>query len=200
MEDAGTLTLIIVANDPLVRTGLATVLEPFDLFVIDAVSPDVFGKTDEADVLLWDADPDLDTELIKQQSVPVLALVSEGVNAQPLIAVGCMGILFRSASSASIVAALNALAEGLQVIEPSLLTGLLTAPEEPDEILTELTPRELDVLELVSEGLSNKAIAKRLDISVNTVKFHVNALLSKFGVRGRTELVVRALQQGSVHF
>jgi DNA-binding NarL/FixJ family response regulator len=65
-------------------------------------------------------------------------------------------------------------------------------PDEP------LTPREHDVLELVAEGLSNKAIAARLGISDQTVKFHVASISAKLRVSNRTEAVRRALRRGLI--
>jgi DNA-binding CsgD family transcriptional regulator len=76
---------------------------------------------------------------------------------------------------------------------PAPRPGLAGSPEIPDE---PLTPRELDVLELVAEGLSNKAIAARLGISDQTVKFHVASICAKLGVANRTEAVRRALRRG----
>jgi DNA-binding NarL/FixJ family response regulator len=62
----------------------------------------------------------------------------------------------------------------------------------------DFTPREQEVLGLLSQGLPNRAIAERLGISRHTVKFHVNALLQKLGVQRRTEAVVRAARLGLV--
>ena len=61
-----------------------------------------------------------------------------------------------------------------------------------------LTPRELGVLRLLGEGLPNKAVAARLEVSENTVKFHVNAIFGKLGVQSRTEAVVRATRLGLI--
>ena len=61
-----------------------------------------------------------------------------------------------------------------------------------------LTPREIEVLELLGEGLPNKAIAGRLGISDQTVKFHVASILAKLGASNRTEAVRRALQRGLI--
>ena len=61
-----------------------------------------------------------------------------------------------------------------------------------------LTPRELEVLRLMAEGLPNKTIAARLEISEHTVKFHVNTILGKLGVASRTEAVVRATRLGLI--
>ena len=62
-----------------------------------------------------------------------------------------------------------------------------------------LTPRELEVLTLLAEGLSNKAIARRLGISVHTAKFHVGALIDKFDAVGRTDAVAQAARRGVIH-
>ena len=62
-----------------------------------------------------------------------------------------------------------------------------------------LTPRELEVLTLLAEGMSNKAIARRLGISVHTAKFHVGALIDKFDAVGRTDAVTQAARRGVIH-
>jgi len=62
-----------------------------------------------------------------------------------------------------------------------------------------LTPRELEVLTLLAEGLSNKAIARRLGISVHTAKFHVGTLIDKFDAVGRTDAVAQAARRGVIH-
>ena len=62
-----------------------------------------------------------------------------------------------------------------------------------------LTPRELEVLTLLAEGMSNKAIARRLGISVHTVKFHVGALIDKLDAVGRTDAVAHAARRGVIH-
>ena len=68
---------------------------------------------------------------------------------------------------------------------------------EPDDI--ELTPREHDVLVLMAEGASNKAIARQLGISVHTAKFHVGSLLDKLDATGRTDAVAHAARRGVIH-
>ena len=76
---------------------------------------------------------------------------------------------------------------------------LSTQPETADERPVEdLTPRELEVVQLLAEGLPNKAIAKRLGVSDHTIKFHVNAILGKLGAQSRTEAVVRATRLGLI--
>jgi DNA-binding NarL/FixJ family response regulator len=76
---------------------------------------------------------------------------------------------------------------------------LAPATPLPEPLLVEeLTPRELEVLRLLAEGLSNKAIAQQLDISDHTVKFHVNAIMSKLGAQSRTAAVVQATRLGLI--
>ena len=71
------------------------------------------------------------------------------------------------------------------------VAGAGFAPLAESDLGTLLTPREIEVLSAIAEGLSNKSIARRLDISLHTVKFHVESLFRKLGVRTRTEAVVK---------
>ena len=71
-------------------------------------------------------------------------------------------------------------------------------PHKDDEFQEPLTPREIDVLELLAEGLANKPIAARLGISDQTVKFHVASICGKLGAANRTDAVRRAVRRGLV--
>jgi DNA-binding CsgD family transcriptional regulator len=75
--------------------------------------------------------------------------------------------------------------------------GAAAAPAEADAAI--LTPREIEVLALMAEGASNKAIARRLGISVHTAKFHVGSLLDKLDATGRTDAVTHAARLGVIH-
>jgi len=87
-------------------------------------------------------------------------------------------------------------AEALLVaLDPGASTRRRAEPEVMEEALT---PREIQVLELLAEGLANKAIAERLSISDQTVKFHVAAILGKLGVANRTEAVRVAVRRGLI--
>jgi DNA-binding CsgD family transcriptional regulator len=77
-----------------------------------------------------------------------------------------------------------------------LAAPLAAAPHEP---VTGLTRREIEVLNLMAEGASNKTIARRLEISVHTVKFHVGSLLDKLDAAGRTDAVAQAARLGVIN-
>lgn len=112
----------------------------------------------------------------------------------PVVAIGTgdaahAGRLTRDATAAQIDAALRAAAVGLTV----RATHDEAFGELPEPLIPLLTPRETEVLIAVGEGLSNKEIARRLDISLHTVKFHIESLLRKLDARSRAEAVAKAL-------
>lgn len=92
---------------------------------------------------------------------------------------------------------------GLALAAPGQTADLAIVPRErPSNGETgdvELTPRELDVLALMAEGASNKAIARQLGISVHTAKFHVGSILDKLDATGRTDAVAHAARRGVIH-
>jgi len=103
----------------------------------------------------------------------------------------------RQVDGERLTAALNAIAAGLLVLDPGQRALLTPLPEtDPVELLEPLTPREEDVLALLADGLTNRAIARQLAISENTVKFHVQSLLGKLDAQSRTDAVVRATRLG----
>ena len=101
------------------------------------------------------------------------------------------------------LAALLANVPGLQLVGSSksadvtlVVSNVVSAPGDDDVVLT---ARELEVLTLLAEGMSNKAIARRLGISVRTAKFHVGALIDKLDAIGRTDAVAQAARRGVIH-
>lgn len=109
--------------------------------------------------------------------------------------VALQGVLPAASGSARIQAAIAALAEGLIVRLPGQPDRTGFAPPEASSRPL-LTPRELEVLALVGEGMSNKSIARRLGISAHTVKYHLEAVFTKLAVRSRAEAVTRGLRHG----
>jgi DNA-binding CsgD family transcriptional regulator len=104
------------------------------------------------------------------------------------------GLLSRDADASQIDAAIRAVSAGLIVRSPDAMDTGFGAMRETDGHAL-LTPRELEVLAALAEGMTNKAIARRLNISLHTVKFHVESLFRKLGARTRTEAVAKASER-----
>jgi len=208
------LQLLIVADDPLVRAGLTLLLADLPgCQVTGQISSDALADALEdptapissfgrADAIIWDLGWETPATLPDwpDAAIPVIALLPDGDAAAEVWAAGVRGLLLRDLDADQLLAAAQAVARGLAVIEPSLALDLLPTAGPAAEALPveELTPRESEVLQLLAEGLTNKAIAQSLNISDHTVKFHVNAILSKLGAQSRTEAVVRATRLGLI--
>jgi DNA-binding NarL/FixJ family response regulator len=113
------------------------------------------------------------------------------------VVIGVRGALSREATPAQIRAAVHVAAAGLLVMPAE--DGPAFLPHSPAEQMAEaLTAREMDVIEMLAEGLSNKMIAHRLSISDHTAKFHVNSILAKLNAGTRTEAVTRGIRLGLI--
>jgi two-component system, NarL family, response regulator YdfI len=112
---------------------------------------------------------------------------------------GIRGAISSDATPEEIESAVRAVNAGLVVTTPASLAGLLPDPQSFAEELAEpLSARELEVLDLLAEGLPNKLIAHRLNISEHTVKTHVASIFAKLRVSSRTEVVSQAIRRGLV--
>ncbi len=219
------LRVLIVADDPLVRGGLATLLaERPDCMVAGqmATGTDITTGLEvyRPDLVLWDMgwDPALTgtqhasaagreetksplerlTDLC-DTGHPVVILLPDATHAAAAWLAGASGLLLRQAQAEQLTTSLRAVMQGLIVIDSAFAHALLpTHTPELGPLVDTLTPRERDVLQLLAEGLPNKTIADRLQISEHTVKFHVNAIMGKLGAQSRTEAVVRATRQGLI--
>jgi two-component system nitrate/nitrite response regulator NarL len=110
---------------------------------------------------------------------------------------GARATLSQEVTPAQIVAAVHAAAAGLLVMPAG--EGVAFLPQlRVDEIVEPLTAREMDVLEMLADGSSNKSIAHRLAISDHTAKFHVNSILAKLNAGTRTEAVTRGIRLGLI--
>jgi DNA-binding NarL/FixJ family response regulator len=113
---------------------------------------------------------------------------------------GARGYLTKDAGAEQIRAAVQAVARGEAALDPAVQHHVLAALTEqaPAELPDGLTPREVEVLQLIAEGLTNAEIAERLVVSAATVKSHVNHIFAKAGVRDRAQAVVYAYSNGLV--
>ncbi|MBI1211820.1 MAG: DNA-binding response regulator [Alphaproteobacteria bacterium] len=155
------LRVQVNAHDPARRAALEVIVTGFGHMLASS----------DTDVILSDGDHELSPQ------APTVVLGSRDDH--------CAGLLPSDATPAQIDAALHAVAAGLIVrANTEVAFGELS---EPCQAL--LTPRETEVLVAISEGLNNKEIARRLEISHHTVKFHIESLLRKLGARSRAEAV-----------
>ena len=163
------LRVAVMADDPARRRHLLRAL---------AVLGYEIAEADEApDVVVTDAE-------------------RRGVGGVPAVALGGVdddqaALLARDASDEQIDAALRAVAAGLVVRMRNAAPAFDMLPEKISQPL--LTPRETEVLNVIADGLSNKEIGRRMDISLHTVKFHIESLLRKLGARSRAEAVAKGL-------
>jgi DNA-binding NarL/FixJ family response regulator len=196
--------ILIIADDPLVRAGLVQLLDDsLKCQIIGQIhSEELIDFLDDAEpeAIIWDvgwttADrfPDW-----SEVPIPIIALLNDAADAAVVWSAGIQALLNRLASADKLIAAIDSAVQGLLTFDPTLAQSLLPAQSLMPVPIETLTPREIDVLQLLAEGLTNKAIAQRLDISDHTVKFHVNAIMSKLEAQSRTEAVVRATQQGLI--
>jgi two-component system nitrate/nitrite response regulator NarL len=209
--DMNELRILLIADDPLVRAGLAALLadEPACAIVMQLASHDPSladaPNLARADVALWDLGWSVDDDFdalrdFVDSGTPTAVLLPDAEYAGQVWSTGARGMMLRDAPGAQLPAGLTALAQGLVVVDPELARALpVNRLAEEDALVVEpLTPRELDVLQLLAEGAANKEIARRLEISEHTVKYHVNAILSKLSAQSRTEAVVRATRAGLI--
>ncbi|MBL9039214.1 MAG: response regulator transcription factor [Archangium sp.] len=168
---------------------------------------EISARVTQADVVLVDTTVNtaqaLEAIRTLQLKRPILALVAPG-QAQAALTAGATGAIERNHSASAIEAALFALRQGLSVVESKFLESAgataahvtLTPPVPGEKDV--LTRREHEVVGLMADGLSNKQIAAKLEISEHTAKFHVNSVLQKMHAQKRVEAVVRAAKMGII--
>ncbi|KAA3646106.1 MAG: DNA-binding response regulator [Chloroflexi bacterium] len=205
---------MIIASTLAVRAGLRALLgsdeeieiidEATDFDAIETLPPSCDVIVSTADAFAPDGMQDL---LAEVEAPPALLLMTdeagslEGLASQPLRA---WGVLPLDASEEELLAAVKALHEGLLAGAPPLMQPLLGQAvgltNDLDLLVEDLTPRENEVLHLLSQGLANKQIAYQLDISEHTVKFHISSIYTKLGATNRTEAVRIGAQLGLIVF
>jgi DNA-binding NarL/FixJ family response regulator len=128
-------------------------------------------------------------------AILMLSMHSEATLVRQALAAGARGYVLKNAIDLDLAAAVKRVAAGEQVLDPAVVR-----PDPlPGERNRRLTPRELEVLQLICDGLSNKEIAAKLELSANTVAVHRANIMNTLGVHKTAELVVYALQNGLVN-
>lgn len=171
---------------------------------VEELQPDVvlLGWLGEDSESLWETLQTLGTGL-SSPAIVILADVEDNHWTTDTLKWGARAILPRNASSDEITAAVIAAATGLVVLHPDLIEDLLPQNELSDRTLPtspiqSLTPREIEVLGMLAQGLGNKTIAKQLRISEHTVKFHVSSIFTKLNASSRTEAVALGARLGLI--
>ena len=137
-------------------------------------------------------------------SFPVVALIDEPSAdwAAHALRSGVRAILPCDSSMDEILAAIQAAHAGLVLLDSAVTQTLAarvpTLASQPTPTLDELTPREVEVLRMLAEGLGNREMASRLGISDHTVKFHISSILDKLGASTRTEAVTMGIRMGII--
>jgi DNA-binding NarL/FixJ family response regulator len=143
------------------------------------------------------------TAAAPQARVLVLTMMTDDQHVMSALLAGACGYLLKDASVDQIVEGIRSAARGESSISPRIASRLIRRLREPESIEpglsgSDLTPRELQVLELLAKGLDNAEIAQTLFLSQHTVKNHVSSLLIKLQVENRIQAAVRAVRGGLV--
>jgi two-component system, NarL family, response regulator YdfI len=166
---------------------------------------------EEVDVVLVDAAGESVEELLeslrgeewlRESATILLTQSAETPWMTQALRAGVRGILPANVGTELLVAALAAVGQGLVVLHPERMVGARTSQvaetEEAAELLEALTSREKEVLRMLAEGLGNKQVAARLEISEHTAKFHVASIFGKLGVSSRAEAVAMGMRRGLI--
>ena len=195
--------LMLVDDHPIVREGLRAYLAQQEGLNVVAEAGSIAGALEQ----LTEAEPDLILLDVRLEGENGLTLLAELRRRESLVRVllltsfldedylrealrlGASGYLLKRAGQGALIDGVRAALRGERALDPAaaaLLPGL------HDDPVQQLTPRELEVLTLLAEGLSNKALAKRLNVGEKTVKTHVSSLLAKLGLKDRTQAALFA--------
>jgi DNA-binding NarL/FixJ family response regulator len=181
LDDDPAIVVVGEASDGAEAIALAAELDPH-VIVLDCAMPKVGGL--EAARRILAASP--------KTAILMLSMHSEQTLVRQALAAGARGYILKSAVDLDLAGAVKRIAAGETVLDPALERSA-AAGDVPH-----LTPRELEVLQLICDGLSNREIAATLDLSVNTVSVHRTNIMTALGVHKAAELVVYALQHGLV--
>jgi len=213
------MRVLLIDDHALVRKGLEQLLQSRGVDVVASAGSGREGielaLALKPDVILLDVKmPEMSgTETLKhlrEQGVtaPILMLTMsrEETDLQAALRNGATGYLLKDMDHEDLVPALQDAMSGNNVIAKELIGSLTrlvqgqtakpAATTDSNSLLSELTPRELEILRHLAEGQSNKEIGRALDITDGTVKLHVKSILRKLGIRSRVEAAVLAVEHG----
>ncbi len=204
------ITILIADDHPVVREGLAAILATQPDFTVVGEAADgaellrLAAERRPAVALVDLAMPVLDgaaaiarlQEVAPETRALVLTAFDSDERIIGAIEAGARGYLLKGAPRNEIFAAVRLVAEGGSLLQPPVAARLVARVARPTA--PALTPRELEVLQLVAQGRANKEIAAALGVTERTVKFHLSAIMTRLGAANRTEAVALAAQLGLI--
>jgi NarL family two-component system response regulator LiaR len=210
MAEAKPIRVMIVDDHPIVRDGLKSVLlaaDDMELAGEAGSGREALARCRESvpDVILMDVVmPGMDgletTRAVLGQypavKIVVLTTFPEEDLVQKALAAGAMGYWLKNAPADALADAIRSAYAGQATLAPEATQALIRARTNPRTLGYDLSARELEVLALLVEGLSNDQIAERLVISPGTVRHHVSACISKLGASNRTHAAALAVEHG----
>ena len=209
------IRVLIGARSEVARAGLASLLTADPMFqVVGTFSiDDALTRVEDLqpEIVLLDLDSPSDESLsaaiqsggaLVNSSVMILTEDPESL-AVDVLGSGLRAILPRYATPEEIIAAIQAAATGLVALHPDIFDSMLSRirPGQQSELDPSgqiLTPREIEVLRMIADGLGNKEIASKLSISDHTVKFHISSIFAKLGASNRAEAVTLGIRHGLI--
>ncbi|MEM5434631.1 response regulator transcription factor [Paraburkholderia diazotrophica] len=209
------MKVAVIAASSRVRASLQALVEPNPALEFVGSAADAETLVDclagsLPDVIVTDIEPEASDALKALFEIghapPALVLLSDDPDGDWILDVlpaDALAILPLNAMPAEIVMSIEAVAAGLCVLPPDILAKLLSGRKPSHEAASgepfeALTLREIEVLAMLADGLGNKEIARQLDISDNTVKFHVSSIFGKLGATNRTEAVMLGMRRGFI--
>jgi len=185
------MEVVAEAGDGAEAVKLASELKP-DVAVMDIVMPKLNGIEATRKI----------KEIAPQIAILILTAYDDDEYVLGLLDAGAAGYLLKSARGCDLAGAIRAVKSGESVLHPKIIAKLLkramTAPVKERKASDLLSERELEVLRLVTLGMSNKEIAEKLFLSQRTVKAHLTNIFNKLNVASRSEAIVKGLQWGLV--
>lgn len=209
MSQQSHIKVLVVDDHPVVRLGLAAIIDAQSDMTVVAHA----GNGAEAIRLFKQHQPDvtlMDLRLPEVSGVEAIRILRVEYPASRFVVLttyqgdedvyraleaGAQAYLLKGMSHQELIRAVRCVREGRRYLPPSVLDSLAKRPPNSD-----LSARELDILRLIVQGLSNGEIAHALGVTEGTVKWHVNIILSRLNVRDRTQAAVAALSRGIVAF
>ena len=208
------IKIIIVDDEKLIRDGLKVILSSYDDIEVCAVLSNGkeaydYCRENSVDVVLMDirmevCDGVLGTKLIKSLDkdikILVLTTFNDGKYIKDALSYGASGYLLKDSSYDLIHGGIKAAYDGNIVVHPDVASKLIVSEEKDNkkDTIDGLNEKEINIVKLIAEGLSNKEIGEKLFLTEGTVKNNISTILSKLSLRDRTQIAIFAFKNNIV--